>query len=147
MPYGYLVCYFIIQLVFILFFSSRHADSSIYASETCLSDIKKMEPIDGLNRVSKVSFCFIFSLPVLYFNCSLLISNWLKVLANEQSYPSYTHKRVCIYINVIPVCFIFNQDRWKLLCSICGVAYGACIQVISQFYPFVIYYCIDCFTL
>ncbi|KAK9053481.1 hypothetical protein SSX86_030115 [Deinandra increscens subsp. villosa] len=46
--------------------------NAFFLSETCLSDIKKMEPIDGLNRVSK--------------------------------------------------------DRWKLLCSICGVPYGACIQ-------------------
>ncbi|GJR00469.1 histone-lysine N-methyltransferase ATX2-like protein isoform X1 [Tanacetum coccineum] len=40
--------------------------------ETCLSDIKKMEPVDGMNKISK--------------------------------------------------------DRWKLLCSIYGVPYGACIQ-------------------
>nr|CAD1831618.1 unnamed protein product [Ananas comosus var. bracteatus] len=41
-------------------------------SETCLIDVKRMEPIDGISRISK--------------------------------------------------------DRWKLLCSICGVSYGACIQ-------------------
>lgn len=49
-----------------------HLACAIWIPETCLSDIKRMEPIDGLNRISK--------------------------------------------------------DRWKLLCSICGVAYGACIQ-------------------
>ncbi|KAK1439506.1 hypothetical protein QVD17_05325 [Tagetes erecta] len=49
-----------------------HLACAMWIPETCLSDIKKMEPIDGLNRVSK--------------------------------------------------------DRWKLLCSICGVPYGACIQ-------------------
>ncbi|XP_031112629.1 histone-lysine N-methyltransferase ATX2-like isoform X1 [Ipomoea triloba] len=49
-----------------------HLACAIWIPETCLSDIKKMEPIDGLNRV--------------------------------------------------------NKDRWKLLCSICGVPYGACIQ-------------------
>lgn len=49
-----------------------HLACAIWIPETCLSDIKKMEPIDGLGRVSK--------------------------------------------------------DRWKLLCSICGVSYGACIQ-------------------
>ncbi|GJN11688.1 hypothetical protein PR202_ga29898 [Eleusine coracana subsp. coracana] len=41
-------------------------------AETCLKDVKRMEPIDGLSRI--------------------------------------------------------NKDRWKLLCSICGVSYGACIQ-------------------
>ncbi|XP_038884706.1 histone-lysine N-methyltransferase ATX2-like [Benincasa hispida] len=49
-----------------------HLACAIWIPETCLSDIKKMEPIDGLNRI--------------------------------------------------------NKDRWKLLCSICGVSYGACIQ-------------------
>lgn len=49
-----------------------HLACAIWIPETCLSDIKRMEPIDGLRRISK--------------------------------------------------------DRWKLLCSICGVAYGACIQ-------------------
>ncbi|KAK4341469.1 hypothetical protein RND71_039970 [Anisodus tanguticus] len=49
-----------------------HLACAIWIPETCLSDIKRMEPIDGLSRISK--------------------------------------------------------DRWKLLCSICGVPYGACIQ-------------------
>ncbi|KAJ8755248.1 hypothetical protein K2173_019046 [Erythroxylum novogranatense] len=49
-----------------------HLACAIWIPETCLSDVKRMEPIDGLNRIHK--------------------------------------------------------DRWKLLCSICGVAYGACIQ-------------------
>ncbi|GAY48864.1 hypothetical protein CUMW_114940 [Citrus unshiu] len=49
-----------------------HLACAIWIPETCLTDVKRMEPIDGLNRVSK--------------------------------------------------------DRWKLLCSICGVSYGACIQ-------------------
>ncbi|KAF5946840.1 hypothetical protein HYC85_017068 [Camellia sinensis] len=50
-----------------------HLACAIWIPETCLSDIKKMEPIDGLSRI--------------------------------------------------------NKDRWKLLCSICGVSYGACIQL------------------
>ncbi|KAK4489122.1 hypothetical protein RD792_004916 [Penstemon davidsonii] len=49
-----------------------HLACAIWIPETCLSDIKKMEPIDGLRRI--------------------------------------------------------NKDRWKLLCSICGVSHGACIQ-------------------
>ncbi|CAA7015002.1 unnamed protein product [Microthlaspi erraticum] len=49
-----------------------HLACAIWIPETCLSDVKKMEPIDGVNKV--------------------------------------------------------NKDRWKLLCSICGVSYGACIQ-------------------
>ncbi|XP_073053542.1 histone-lysine N-methyltransferase ATX2-like [Primulina eburnea] len=49
-----------------------HLACAIWIPETCLSDIKKMEPIDGIHRIHK--------------------------------------------------------DRWKLLCSICGVPYGACIQ-------------------
>ncbi|KAJ4967635.1 hypothetical protein NE237_014336 [Protea cynaroides] len=49
-----------------------HLACAIWIPETCLSDVKKMEPIDGLKRI--------------------------------------------------------NKDRWKLLCSICGVSYGACIQ-------------------
>lgn len=49
-----------------------HLACAIWIPETCLSDIKKMEPIDGLSRISK--------------------------------------------------------DRWRLLCSICAVPYGACIQ-------------------
>ncbi|CAN1170991.1 Histone-lysine N-methyltransferase ATX2 [Linum perenne] len=49
-----------------------HLACAIWIPETCLLDVKRMEPIDGLNRI--------------------------------------------------------NKDRWKLLCSICGVAYGACIQ-------------------
>ncbi|KAG5231903.1 histone-lysine N-methyltransferase [Salix suchowensis] len=49
-----------------------HLACAMWIPETCLSDVKRMEPIDGLNRI--------------------------------------------------------NKDRWKLLCSICGVAYGACIQ-------------------
>ncbi|CAH2038811.1 unnamed protein product [Thlaspi arvense] len=49
-----------------------HLACAIWIPETCLLDIKKMEPIDGVNKV--------------------------------------------------------NKDRWKLMCSICGVSYGACIQ-------------------
>ncbi|XP_010457683.1 PREDICTED: histone-lysine N-methyltransferase ATX2-like isoform X2 [Camelina sativa] len=49
-----------------------HLACAIWIPETCLLDVKKMEPIDGINKV--------------------------------------------------------NKDRWKLLCSICGVSYGACIQ-------------------
>lgn len=49
-----------------------HLACAIWIPETCLSNVKKMEPIDGINKV--------------------------------------------------------NKDRWKLLCSICGVSYGACIQ-------------------
>ncbi|KAL1210181.1 histone H3-lysine(4) N-trimethyltransferase ATX1 [Cardamine amara subsp. amara] len=49
-----------------------HLACAIWIPETCLSDVKKMEPIDGVKKVSK--------------------------------------------------------DRWKLLCTICGVSYGACIQ-------------------
>ncbi|KAG8375981.1 hypothetical protein BUALT_Bualt09G0015600 [Buddleja alternifolia] len=49
-----------------------HLACAIWIPETCLTDTKKMEPIDGLHRI--------------------------------------------------------NKDRWKLLCSICGVAHGACIQ-------------------
>ncbi|GAB2272675.1 hypothetical protein Dimus_007498 [Dionaea muscipula] len=49
-----------------------HLACAIWIPETCLSDIKTMEPIDGLSRI--------------------------------------------------------NKDRWKLLCSICGVSFGACIQ-------------------
>ncbi|KAM6566547.1 hypothetical protein CsatA_025675 [Cannabis sativa] len=49
-----------------------HLACAIWIPETCLSDVKRMQPIDGLKRISK--------------------------------------------------------DRWKLLCSICGVSYGACIQ-------------------
>ncbi|KAK9159716.1 hypothetical protein Syun_006057 [Stephania yunnanensis] len=52
-----------------------HLACAIWIPETCLSDIKRMEPIDGLDRV--------------------------------------------------------NKDRWKLLCSICGVHYGACIQFVT----------------
>ncbi|CAA3022076.1 histone-lysine N-methyltransferase ATX2-like [Olea europaea subsp. europaea] len=49
-----------------------HLACAIWIPETCLSDIKKMEPIEGISRI--------------------------------------------------------NKDRWKLLCSICHVAHGACIQ-------------------
>ncbi|XP_031478459.1 histone-lysine N-methyltransferase TRX1-like isoform X2 [Nymphaea colorata] len=49
-----------------------HLTCAMWIPETCLVDVKKMEPIDGLNMIHK--------------------------------------------------------DRWKLLCSICGVPYGACIQ-------------------
>lgn len=49
-----------------------HLACAMWIPETCLADVKRMEPIDGLRRISK--------------------------------------------------------DRWKLLCSICGVSYGACIQ-------------------
>ncbi|ESQ51749.1 hypothetical protein EUTSA_v10016217mg [Eutrema salsugineum] len=49
-----------------------HLACAIWIPETCLSDVQKMEPIDGVKKVSK--------------------------------------------------------DRWKLLCTICGVSYGACIQ-------------------
>ncbi|XP_042066795.1 histone-lysine N-methyltransferase ATX2-like isoform X1 [Salvia splendens] len=49
-----------------------HLACAIWIPETCLSDIKKMEPIDGIDRI--------------------------------------------------------NKDRWKLLCSICHVSHGACIQ-------------------
>ncbi|XP_010510176.1 PREDICTED: histone-lysine N-methyltransferase ATX1-like [Camelina sativa] len=49
-----------------------HLACAIWIPETCLSDVKKMEPIDGVDKVSK--------------------------------------------------------DRWKLMCTICGVSYGACIQ-------------------
>ncbi|KAI8009701.1 Histone-lysine N-methyltransferase ATX1 [Camellia lanceoleosa] len=49
-----------------------HLACAIWIPETCLSDVKKMEPIDGISRITK--------------------------------------------------------DRWKLLCSICRVSYGACIQ-------------------
>ncbi|XP_068664824.1 histone-lysine N-methyltransferase ATX2-like [Aristolochia californica] len=49
-----------------------HLTCAMWIPETCLLDVKKMEPIDGLERI--------------------------------------------------------NKDRWKLLCSICGVSYGSCIQ-------------------
>ncbi|XP_021733247.1 histone-lysine N-methyltransferase ATX1-like [Chenopodium quinoa] len=49
-----------------------HLACAIWIPETCLSDIKKMEPIDGVSRI--------------------------------------------------------NKDRWKLICSICHIPYGACIQ-------------------
>lgn len=49
-----------------------HLACAIWIPETCLKDVKRMEPIDGLSRI--------------------------------------------------------NKDRWKLICSICTVAYGACIQ-------------------
>uniref|UniRef100_A0A8R7UI00 Histone-lysine N-methyltransferase n=1 Tax=Triticum urartu TaxID=4572 RepID=A0A8R7UI00_TRIUA len=49
-----------------------HLACAIWIPETCLKDVKRMEPIDGLSKI--------------------------------------------------------NKDRWKLLCSICTVAYGACIQ-------------------
>ncbi|CAN8247651.1 unnamed protein product [Cochlearia groenlandica] len=49
-----------------------HLACAMWIPETCLSDVKKMEPVDGVNKVSK--------------------------------------------------------DRWKLLCTICAVSYGACIQ-------------------
>ncbi|KAI4334802.1 hypothetical protein L6164_013511 [Bauhinia variegata] len=49
-----------------------HLACAMWIPETCLADVKKMEPIDGLDRI--------------------------------------------------------NKDRWKLLCSICRVKYGACIQ-------------------
>ncbi|KAL1801903.1 hypothetical protein ACET3Z_030550 [Daucus carota] len=49
-----------------------HLACAISIPETCLLDVRKMEPIDGLNRINKI--------------------------------------------------------RWKLLCSICGVSHGACIQ-------------------
>ncbi|KAL9242503.1 hypothetical protein vseg_016495 [Gypsophila vaccaria] len=49
-----------------------HLACAIWIPETCLSDVKKMEPIDGLRRI--------------------------------------------------------NKDRWKLVCSICHIPYGACIQ-------------------
>lgn len=39
----------------------------MYCSETCLLDVKKMEPIDGMNRISKVvtSLLFLFYLLLL----------------------------------------------------------------------------------
>ncbi|XP_019707927.1 histone-lysine N-methyltransferase TRX1 [Elaeis guineensis] len=49
-----------------------HLTCAMWIPETCLLDVKRMEPIDGISRI--------------------------------------------------------NKDRWKLLCSICGVSYGACIQ-------------------
>ncbi|KAH6778423.1 trithorax-like protein 2 [Perilla frutescens var. hirtella] len=49
-----------------------HLACAIWIPETCLTDVKTMEPIDGLCRI--------------------------------------------------------NKDRWKLLCSICHVSHGACIQ-------------------
>ncbi|CAL9064221.1 histone-lysine N-methyltransferase TRX1-like [Musa acuminata AAA Group] len=49
-----------------------HLTCAMWIPETCLVDVKRMEPIDGISRI--------------------------------------------------------NKDRWKLLCSICGVSYGACIQ-------------------
>ncbi|KAG5016851.1 hypothetical protein JHK82_022496 [Glycine max] len=49
-----------------------HLACAMWIPETCLADVKRMEPIDGMSRISK--------------------------------------------------------DRWRLLCSICGVSYGACIQ-------------------
>ncbi|KAG4937609.1 hypothetical protein JHK85_052528 [Glycine max] len=53
-----------------------HLACAMWIPETCLADVKRMEPIDGLSRISK--------------------------------------------------------DRWKLLCSICGVSYGACIQLENE---------------
>ncbi|KAJ8635768.1 hypothetical protein MRB53_010035 [Persea americana] len=49
-----------------------HLTCAMWIPETYLQDIKRMEPIDGIDRIHK--------------------------------------------------------DRWKLLCSICGVSYGACVQ-------------------
>ncbi|KAM7260046.1 hypothetical protein ACFE04_015787 [Oxalis oulophora] len=49
-----------------------HLACAIWIPETCFLDVKRMEPIDGINRI--------------------------------------------------------NKDRWKLICSLCKISYGACIQ-------------------
>lgn len=38
-----------------IYFISFNIELTMYTAETCLSDIKRMEPIDGLSRINKVS--------------------------------------------------------------------------------------------
>ncbi|EMS62500.1 Histone-lysine N-methyltransferase ATX2 [Triticum urartu] len=77
-----------------------HLACAIWIPETCLKDVKRMEPIDGLSKINKV-----FTPSTL----DLGDSFW------------------SIFVETFSV-LSYLQDRWKLLCSICTVAYGACIQ-------------------
>lgn len=53
------------------------------------------------------------------------------IMSSILLYQYMCHYSVCYTFN--PVNFVSEQDRWKLLCSICGVSYGACIQVSLEF--------------
>lgn len=75
-------------------------------AKTCLKDVKRMEPIDGLSKINKV-----FTPSSLDFGDSF----W------------------SIFVETFSV-LSYLQDRWKLLCSICTVAYGACIQVLQELF-------------
>lgn len=48
-------CYSCFSVFFFFFLHNNFRSFNVFFFlETCLSDIKKMEPIDGLNRISKV---------------------------------------------------------------------------------------------
>ncbi|GKF08540.1 hypothetical protein Tco_0042764, partial [Tanacetum coccineum] len=52
-------------------------------------------------------------------------ANW-NLLMESFGYATYVVQGHLQYLH--PAAFVQLQDRWKLLCSICGVPYGACIQ-------------------
>lgn len=68
-------------------------------------------------------YFFLFSFNCFWFDDYIMSSILL--------YQYMCHYSVCYTFN--PVNFVSEQDRWKLLCSICGVSYGACIQVSLEF--------------
>lgn len=71
-PCGFLVCYrfsfhFLIMVVFSLWYEIKQAATfSCFwinvSAETCLVDVKRMEPIDGLSRINKVRPFFLLLL-------------------------------------------------------------------------------------
>lgn len=108
-----------------------------FLPETCLADVKRMEPIDGMSRISKVGFHYL--LLFIYLSFAFVFLSFL-AMNIFVSFSFFTKLLVSMISSLVQnqyrcnsVCFPFNsvseQDRWRLLCSICGVSYGACIQV------------------
>lgn len=111
----------------------------IFHAETCLLDVKKMEPIDGLNRINKVfvfQLCQFHLLLVLVLKIFLMKKGLISKLNNEKvkAFGEKDHLHGVLTQSfkgefVLTHFFLWMQDRWRLLCSICSVSYGACIQV------------------
>lgn len=58
-------------LVFSIFYS---------VTETCLKDVKRMEPIDGLSRINKVSFSLTFSVNCVFQCFSISVETSLLII-------------------------------------------------------------------
>lgn len=101
---------------------------------------------DGANWWAEPNKQGIFSLNVYLFcqleivftlNCeTMIICLVIYLFSCSSLFLVIRHTSRYFFLSTFFICFLFVKDRWKLLCSICGVSYGACIQVFFCCFPF-----------